>query len=236
MSFHSGAYIGRLVLSVGCLALGAGALKANVTYGTFDVANCLPFMCNSVIGGQSIDYQQVYAAAGFAGPTTITAVDWYWDAATGIGDNVLGGSYSFYWGYAALGSVDNLSSTLANNYISGPNSLGTSFVPAGGFAYGLVLSMSGINFTYDPSLGDLLFEVVVNNQDGVSNGSNGYNQADDTGTVTSRAYCVTDFGCFVDQTGLVTTFETATPEPRTLGMLGGALLGLGLLRRQFFKA
>jgi hypothetical protein len=236
MSFHCSAHIGRLALSVGCLALGAGALKADITYGTFDVANCLPFMCNSVIGGQSIDYQQVYTAAGFAGPTTITAVDWYWDAATGIGDTVLGGSYFFYWGYAALGSVDNLSSTLANNYTSARNLLGSAFVPPGGFAYGAVLSMNGINFTYDPSLGDLLFEVVVDNQDGVSNGSNGYNQADDTGTVTSRAYCITDTGCFADDTGLVTTFETGTPEPSTLGMLGGALLGLSLLRRQFFKA
>src|SRR5580700_8947415 len=167
MSFHGSAYIGRLVLSVGCLALGAGALKADVTYGTFDIGNCFPFMCNGsgLIAGPAIDYQQVYTAASFAGPAAITAVDWYWDAPDSANDYLLGGTYAFYWGYAALGSVDNLSSTLANNYTSGRNFLGSTFVPAGGIHYSPVLSLSGIDFNYDPSLGDLLIEVVAANQD-----------------------------------------------------------------------
>ena len=232
MSFRSG----KLVLALGCLALGAGCLKANVTYGTFDSGNCIPFMCNDsgTSSGQSVDYQQVYTASGFSGATTITGIDWYLDAAdSGANVNLLGGSYTFSWGYAAFGSVDNLSSTLASNYVGGPNLLGTAPVPAGGVAYGAVLALTGINFNYDPSLGDLLLEVVVSGQDNVPNGpANGYNENDSTGAVTSRAYCITNVGCGANNAGLVTTFETAAPEPGTLGMLGGALLGLGFLRKR----
>jgi PEP-CTERM motif len=232
MSFRSG----KLVLALGCLAFGAGCLKANVTYGTFNSGNCLPFMCNDsgTSSGQSIDYQQVYGASGFSGPATITAVDWYLDAAdSGANVNLLGGSYTFYWGYAALGSVGNLSSALASNYISGPNLLGTAPIPAGGVAYGAVLFLTGININYDPSLGDLLLEIVVSGQDNVPNFStNGYNENDNTGAVTSRALCITNGACGADNSGLVTTFETAAPEPGTLGMLGGALLGLGFLRKR----
>lgn len=224
--------------------LGSGLLHADVTYGTYIDGNCFPFMCNNsgTGSGQSIDYQQVYAASGFAAPTTITGAKWYLDVAdSGSTVNLLGGSYTFYWGYAAFNSVNNLSTNLASNYIGGPNLLGTGIVPAGGEAYGLVLTLSGISFTYDPSLGNLLFEVVVTDQDNVANtglgGLTGYNQSDNTGTVTSRAFCITGpLGCFATADGLVTTFVTATPEPGTFGMLGGALLGLGLLRKGFSKA
>ena len=192
-------------------------------------------MCNEsgTSTGQSIDYQQVYTASGFSGATTITGIDWYLDAAdSGANVNLLGGSYTFSWGYAAFGSVDNLSSTLAN-YIGGPNLIGTSPVPAGGVAYGPVLFVRGITINYDPSLGDLLLEIVVSGQDNVPNFStNGYNENDNTGAVTSRAWCITNSPCGADSSGLVTTFETAAPEPGTLGMLGGALLGLGFLRKR----
>jgi hypothetical protein len=99
--------------------------------------------------------------------------------------------------------------------------------------------LTGVNFDYDPTIGDLLLEIVVSDQDNVPNGSgaNGYNEADDTGTSTSRAYCLTGGGCTADAEGLVTTFigTEATPEPGTFGLFGGALLGVGLLRKQFSK-
>ncbi len=96
--------------------------------------------------------------------------------------------------------------------------------------------LTGITFDYDPTIGDLLLEISVSNQDNVPNGQglNGYNEADDTGTSTSRAYCLTGSGCIADSTGLVTTF-TSTPEPGTFGLLGGALLGVGFLRERFSK-
>lgn len=240
MSFQCNT-LGRLaVLSLGCLALGAGLLKADVTYGISDTGNCYPFMCNDSGSnvGQSIDYQQVYAAGSFGVLSNVTAVSWYFDTEFGGSPIVLGGAYSIYWGYAAFGSVGNLSTNLASNYIGGPNFLGTADVAAGGSNYGSVLTLSGIDFNYDPTLGNLLLEFIVANQDNVPNGSgNGYNEADDTGAVTSRAYCTTNVGCFADDIGLVTTFTSvaSTPEPGTLGLLGGALLGIGLLRKRLSK-
>jgi hypothetical protein len=95
-------------------------------------------------------------------------------------------------------------------------------------------------FTYNPSNGDLLFEVIATNQAIFSNGSgNGYNEADDTGTLMSRTWCLANQNCAnaaVDSVGLVTTFSfgTSTPEPGTLVMLGSGVVGLaGVLRRRF---
>lgn len=232
--------LGRLALSLGCLALGAGLLKADVTYGTYDTGNCYPFMCNDSGSnvGQSIDYQQVYAAGSFGVLTNISAVSWYYASEFAGSNNILGGNYSVYWGYAGFGSVGNLSTTLANNYIGASNFLGTASVPAGGVNYGAVLTLSGIDFNYDPTLGNLLLEFIVDTQDNVPNGSgNGFNEADDTGAVTSRAYCINNLGCFADDVGLVTTFTSvaSSPEPGTLGLLGGALLGIGLLRKRLSK-
>ncbi len=62
---------------------------------------------------------QTYSASGFSAPATISGITWYLDAVAS-GANILnaflGGSYTFSWGYAAFGSVGNLSSTLADNY------------------------------------------------------------------------------------------------------------------------
>jgi PEP-CTERM motif len=215
-------------------------MKADVTYGTFDSGNCYPFMCNDsgTATGQSIDYMQTYGASGFSAPATISGITWYLDAAdSGANTNFLGGSYTFSWGYAAFGSVGNLSSTLASNYLFGPNFLGTATVSA--FAQSASVSLNGISFDYDPTIGDLLLEISVSNQDNVPNGQgNGFNEADDTGTSTSRAYCLSSGTCTADLNGLVTTFTStdAVPEPGTFGLLGGALLGVGFLRKRFTKS
>src|SRR5262249_6580858 len=68
---------------------------------------------------------------------------------------------------------------------------------------------------YDPSLGELLLEIVVTNQDNVPNGIGaGANKADETGTVTSRAYCVTNIRCPPGPEGLVATVGNSTsPKP-----------------------
>jgi len=52
------------------------------------------------------------------------------------------------------------------------------------------VSFLGNTLNYDPTLGNLLMDVIVTNQDNVPNGSGGYLDADDTGTCTGRLWDV----------------------------------------------
>ena len=222
-----------VLLLTGCMMLHAGT----VTVGSYDSGNCYPFMCNDsgTSSGVSIDYQQAYNSAKFSGPLAISTITWeWWPGSTS--STALGGNYSFYWGYSAVGL--GLSSNLASNYNGAANFLGTASIPSGGINDNPTLTLTlGSPFTYNPANGDLILEIVVDTQDNVSNGSgNGYNWADLTGSDTTRAFCLTGFGCFSSGTGaLVTTFggASAVPEPGTLVMFGSGILGLaGMLRRK----
>lgn len=214
----------------------------SVTVGNYDSGNCYPFMCNDsgTNVGVSIDYQQAYNSAAFSGPITVSSISWYFASQFGGNDTILGGAYSFYWGYSAVGL--GLGGSLASNYQAAPSFLGTATVPTGGVTYGPVLTLTGFSaFTYNPGQGDLILEIIVSNQDNVPNFSgNGYNEADYTGIDTVRDYCFggANTGCTGAVLGaLVTTFTgTTTPEPGTLVMFGSGLIGLvGVARRKFMR-
>jgi hypothetical protein len=244
MSTISISRILRTVLPLGALMLGQSLLHEDVTVGTFNGGNCDPLMCNEsgTSVGQSIDYEQVYASTAFTGPQSISALTWFFDSSVNSVGLAIGGTYEFEWGYAASNAVGNLSSNLASNYISGPNLIGTGVIPTGGISDNPSLTLSGFTpFTYDPSLGDLLLEIVVTNQDNIPNNGidNGYNEADGSGTVTSRAECITNVGCLADGVGLVTEFSStsAVPEPSSLVLLGTVAFAAGLrLRKALRKA
>ena len=229
-----------LKITLMALLLSTSLLYADVTVGTIDPnsGNCYPFSCNDSGSnvGQSIDYMQVYSSSAFSGKIAVTDLEWYIAPHFGGTGLAIGGAYSFYWGYG--GVVGGLSTILASNYTSGPNFLGTATIPVGGINENPTLVLNGVSFTYDPSQGNLILEVVVNNQDIVpNNGSNAFNAImNEGGVLSSRAYCLTNGGCAADNNALVTTFSTSTvtPEPGTLVMFGSGLLGLaGIARRKF---
>jgi hypothetical protein len=233
-------HIKILVVAFAVFAMSDVALAGSITVGNADYGNCYPFMCNGAgtSSGPSIDYQQVFAPTAFAGSTSIDSLTFSYYGPFGGNATLLGGTYEFEWGYARLNAVNNLSTSLPSNYLGAPQMIGSFVVPSGGLFYGTNFTFSFLPFNYNPAQGDLLLEILVSNQDNVPNLSgNGYNQSDDTGFVTSRAYCFgsgESAGCYVDSSGLVTTFGTTTPEPSSFILFGTGVLGLLAFRRKLF--
>jgi hypothetical protein len=183
-----------------------------VTVGVANDSRCYPFMCNNSGSneGQSIQYQQIYAANAFSGLTQINSLTFFriFAAAAGGTSTILAGNYRVSLSTttkAVNGLSTNLSSNIgANNTLIFTGNLGTmSTTPS------FTINAS-TPFVYNPAAGNLLLDIVVTNQTVMQNGTgNGYNDADATGTVTTRALAVVGGENVVEAIGLVTEFNRA---------------------------
>ena len=209
----------------------ASSAKASLIIGTVDGGNCYPFGCNDsgLSVGQSIHFQQIYSSTAFSGPINIESLTFYSSLLPG---NILSGNYVFHLSTAAV-SLFAMSTTLADN-IGADNALFFS----GSLGTGsLAFTVTGTPFYYEPALGDLLLDIVVNDQDNVPNsGSNGYNDAVGSPvTVTQRGFAVGNSGGVVGTGALVTGFNAApvsVPVPGTLALIGLSLAVLVRARKK----
>jgi hypothetical protein len=141
-------------------------------------------------------------------------------------------------------SPGSLSTTFANNiggddtvvFPKGPLSLSSNFTPAAGGskAFDIVITLT-TPFSYDPSKGNLLLDVM-----NFSGGTTTVFDADGASSQVSRLFSTTSSGVNdatgeTDNIGLVTQFvftsPSAVPEPALPIVCGAGLLAVALARR-----
>ena len=225
--------VAAVLAALGILYLGqpSNALTIGISGGS---GTSVPFNYNfsqsSV--GQSIDWFQIYDASAFSGPINFDTITFF--STINSPTQVVTGNYIITFGTtsAALGSGSVPSQSNVSTFFSG--SLSAANV-TGGF------SISGATYSYDPSAGNLLMEILVTDQ---SVGSiHGYFDADDANAgvggysvATTSIWVAKDPGnggaqIAIAAAGMVTKFDSpsAVPLPSALPLLASGLGGLGLL-------
>jgi len=229
----------RLILFFLATVLSLGVLQADsITLGAPATGrNGFPF--GMVAGGSAgARYQQVYSSGQFAGPMTITEINFFLHTAGNLADAVFTLSFS-----TTSALVDALNTVNFDANLGVNNALVTS-VDLGGAAAPAVLSFGGAPFAYDPSAGNLLLDIQLT--DIVLRGTAFYQARNgDAGGIFSRAH---NFGVGFEGYGLVTQFvftpAGAPSAPEFSGTLygmpnfgwlaglAGGLLGFAVIRRK----
>jgi hypothetical protein len=193
---HSVAPVSAGTTDVGDIVLGK---VLNVTVGVRNNGNCMPFMCNL----PTTHIQQVYSAAAFSGLTQINTLTFFQSLLAGT-TTVLPGNYQLSLSTTSK-PVRGLSPNFAAN-IGPDNTVIFSGNLGGVSTYPSFTITASVPFIYDPSAGNLLLDVVVDNQS-FAPINWGFTDADETGVWMSRAYNVGVQSSGVDNVGLVTQFN-----------------------------
>ena len=216
----------HILTCLAALTAAATPTAAAVTVGNADGPNCDPFSCGPT--DEMTEYQQVYVSSAFPGVLSFDEVSFTMNAFQ-YGPQMDSATYTVSF-YLTSAGVTTLSSNLASNEGSSLGTLGTFQI---GGTMPAVLSLSGATISYDPSMGNLLMDVVMSDPTLVFGSYQSFFNADFTQAVTARAWNSTIYGDAGAQAGALQTTFGAVPEPSTwaLMLLGFAGLGFAGYRR-----
>ena len=220
------------------LAWGSPAVADTITIGATNSPNLFPFgvgpgEANAYFG----TYQQIYAAAAFRGPMSISQIAF---TTVTVGDSVLPLTSAFSLN---IGTTSASPSVPGFDYSANRRpdlvqvfSGSISIASTGRSAFDFVIPFTS-PFEYDPSAGNLLLDVFIRNN---SRGPVGFAGGDTW--MTGRVYNFNGTGSpnAGPNRALLTRFSGTevdpVPEPATFGLIGSGLAALYARRRRVDRA